>query len=253
MKIYNTLIINYGKKQVEILFGIPDTEEEKEKMFKLRFNVYSQKGYIDPSRYPDNLEKDNYDNDEIVTYFIAKIRNEVIGTARLIKTNPLPTQLYFKFEEPIIMQKIPPEKKAEIGRLIVTPYKLEDNQYLPRHIVLLFLFKSILDYSVENNYQAGYAFIKTKLFEKLKYLRIPFHLIEDYKQIYPEDGDLYYYFNDKNDKVVPIYYLADEVHNYFKKFINNKIFFKNLGDNKFMVRRFIYSAILKVLKIFKKR
>lgn len=160
MKIYNTLIINCQNRNVEIKVGIPDSEEELIKMFKLRYEIYSQKNYIDPDQFPDRLEKDEYDKNNKTVYFIASINDDIIGTLRIIKDYPLPTQLYFKFQEPEQIKNINKENLAEIGRLIVKPFKLTERIFLPRHLVMLILFKSVCDYAKEDNILGGYAFIK---------------------------------------------------------------------------------------------
>ncbi len=251
MKILNKLILNY-KNPITILFGIPTTDKELKEMFELRFNIYKEKNYIDPEQLKDNLDLDDYDKQNKCVYFIAKINEKIIGTARLIRDYPLPTQLYFEFEEPSIMKTIPNDLKIEISRLVVAPPKISGSFYLPRHITMLMLFNTIAKYAKENNYIAGYAFIKSKLFYKLKTLKIPFYLIENYKQRYPKNGILYKYFNDPDNPVIPIYYFLKDIEKYFNKLFSVKFLFDKKTENEIIMRNvWIYNTFLKLLNFFK--
>jgi N-acyl-L-homoserine lactone synthetase len=251
MKIFNTLTLR-NKPDINIYFGIPENEKELELMFKLRFNVYKERNYIDPNKFKNELDIDEYDKKNKCEYFIAKIEDQIIGSARIIKDDPLPTELYFKFETPHKMQKIDPSNRAEIGRLVVTPYKINNFHYLPRHIIMLFLFKTIMDYSKDKNYEAGYSFIKSKLFYKLRKLNFPFYVIDKYEQKYPTDGVLYRYFNDPSDPVLPIYYFRDEVEKYFEKILGYKLIFYKKSDREYIFKNsFIYKMFIILQKFFK--
>lgn len=242
MQLFNKLLVKNNKKILNIDFEIPDNSEELEK----RFEIYSKKKYIEPSRFPDHLEKDEYDFNNKSIYFIAKINDQIIGTMRLIKDIILPTQIYFEFEEPPEIAKISPSNRIEIGRLISAPYALSNKIHLPQHIIMLMLFKTAADYALKNNYLGGYAFIKSKLEKKLSKLRIPFHRIESYIQKYPSNGILFNYFNDPDDPVLPVYYLTNEFHYYIEKILNNILLFKKISKTEFYLRsNFIYNFIMK--------
>ena len=252
MKILNKLILNYKDNPVNIFFGMPTTQEELKEMFNLRFNIYKEKNYIEPEKLKDNLDLDEFDKQNKCDYLIAKVNDKIIGSARVIKDYPLPTQLYFEFEEPEQMKEIPNNSKIEISRLVVAPYKINNSTYLPRHITMLMIFNTIAKYAKENNYKAGYAFIKTKLFYKLKNLKVPFYLIENYKQRYPENGILYKYFNDPNDPVIPIYYFLNDIENYFNKIFSFKLLFHKKSEDEIIIKNlFFYNIFLKLLKILK--
>lgn len=255
MKVYNTLIINYKTRNVEIKFGIPDLEEELLKMFKLRYEIYSQKNYIDPDQFPDGLEKDEYDKNNKTVYFIASINDDITGTLRIIKDYPLPTQLYFKFQEPEQIKNINKENLAEIGRLIVKPFKLTGGVFLPRHLVMLMLFKSVCNYAKENNILGGYAFIKKSLEKKLRRINFPLFYISQYEQRYPKNGVLFKYFNNPDDPVIPVYFLRDPIDKFLNKIFKFKLFvtldsnYIIFKDTKF--NRFLLNLYLKLLtKIF---
>lgn len=244
MKIYNRLIINYKNRNIEIKVGIPNSEEELRKMFKLRYEIYAKKNYINPNNFPNCLEVDDYDKNNKVEYFIASIDDEVVGSLRLIKDYPLPTQLYFEFKEPEEIKTIENQALIEISRLVVKPFKLDNHNYLPRHLIILILFKSVIDYAKEKNILGGYGFIKQSLEKKLRSINFPLFYIDQYKQRYPEDGVLFQYFNDPADSVIPVYFLRDPVNKFLKKIFESKLFtlanlnciiFKNTKFNRLLL------------------
>jgi N-acyl-L-homoserine lactone synthetase len=240
-----------GENKV-ICFGIPDNPNEIEEMHKLRYNVYSSRNYIDPKRFPDGIEKDQYDINKKCVYFIAKIDNKIIGTIRLIKDYFLPTEKEcFKFEEPEDIKKIQRENRAELGRLIVIPYNDTNNAtfYIPRNLITLFLINCLVEYGLQNNIHGGYAFIKNDFRVKLEKLKIPIHLIKQYTQIYPRNGILYGYFNQSNNKVIPMYFITLEFKQYIDKVINRYIMFKKINKKRYILKENLYNKFLKFLKI----
>jgi N-acyl-L-homoserine lactone synthetase len=214
-----------NQKDIIIESGIPDKEEELIEMFKLRFEVYSQKNYIDVKKFPNGLEQDKYDFQNKCKYFIASINGNIIGSLRLIINNPLPTQIYFNFTEPPELSRIPNNKKLETGRLVIKYHQLYKTIKLGRHLILLILLKSAFDYAYENQYSVGYAFIKKKLANKLNIINFPYHKITNYQQKCSQDDILFKYFNDPKDPVIPIFYLSEEVKSYFDKLFNLKLLF----------------------------
>lgn len=242
MKIIRELLLKTNGKINSICFGIPDNPAELEKMFLLRREVYKKNGYISaPS------DKDEYDENEKSVYFIAKMGDEIIGTVRLILDNPLPTQKDFSFQEPEEIKEISPMRRGELGRLISVPYK--KNIYLPRHLVLLFLLVSVAVYSEENGILGGYSFVTTKLYDKIKKLKVPFKVVEEFEQIYPEGGILYPYFNQKNNRILPIFYKTSEIQEFLKGVFDSKSIFEDLGGGKFKLKDNLYNKFLKLLKI----
>lgn len=249
MKILNTLKLKIDKKEKEIFFGLAETNQELEEMFRLRYQVYSARDYIDADLFPECLEKDVCDAENKCVYFIAKIDDKIIGTVRLIRDYYLPTEKEcFDFKEPQDMAKISRTQRAEIGRLIVIPHKI-NGQYLPRHLGMLFLMDALLKYATQNNILGGYAFIKSKLEKKLVKIKIPFHIINPHTQIYPQNGVIYKYFNQKDDPVVPIYFINGEVQKRLDEILGNKLMFKKIGEDNFVLRENFYNRFLKLLKI----
>jgi len=246
MKTIYQLQVKIKNEDKIINFGIPDNPDEIEKMHRLRFSSYSYKRYIDPKLFPDGIEKDEYDKDGKCTYFIAKLDDKILGTVRLIKDDFLPTEKEcFKFNEPEEMKKIPRNQRVELGRLVIIPPDKDRKIYLPRNLIMLFLINTLVTWGIENNILAGYAFIKEKLKIKLNKLKAPIQLIKDYAQIYPKDGIIYGYFNQEDDKAIPIYFITQE----FKDFIDKKSYMFEKEGNKFILKENLYNKFLRLLKI----
>jgi len=247
MKIMKELQLKANGENKLIYFGVPNNDSEILEMHKLRYEIYSKKDYIDKEKFKDGVEKDEYDLDKKSHYFIAKIDDRIIGSVRLIRDHYLPTEKDFKFEEPEEMKNISREQRGEVGRLVITPYSKET--YLPRNIILLFLIDCLLKFSVENNIEGGYSFVKSSLLDKLNKLKMPIHMIKSYLQVYPRDGILYKYFNQENDKVIPIYIFIDEVKKYLDSLINNRKMFEKISEKRFVLKENLYNGFLKFLKI----
>lgn len=243
MKTTYELSLKLGGKDNSVFFGIPDKADELEKMFLLRREVYIKKCYINTES-----DKDEYDKNEKCVYFIAKIDDDVIGTVRLILDSPLPTQKdCFDFQEPKEMEEIPKNKRGELSRLISVPYK--EKIYLPRHLVLIFLISCVFKYSEENDIMGGYSFITTKLYDKMKRIMIPFHVIGKFQQKYSINGPMYSYFSKKDNPILPIYYRSGEIKKYLENLFGNKRMFEKISDNKFKLRNNLYNRFLRLLKI----
>ncbi len=235
MKILNSITIPFKEKNVEVDFGIAENEQEKNDMFKLRYKVYvEKKKYIPASFYKNDLEVDEYDKENKSIYFIAKdIEGKVIGTLRVINTDPLPTlKDYFKFEEPPEIKKLQPSQKIEIGRFISTG-KAEE-KYLPRHIIPIGLITAIVKAAPIYEWQGGYGSLKKNFYDKLRKIYFPLYLIKEHQLIFnaQESSDPLKNFFTEDDPVVPTYFIKDKVEKYFKYFYR-KPFFKKVDDNKY--------------------
>lgn len=186
-----------------IIVGEPETHQELEEMFRLRARELRRRGFI---QLPTDVDCYDLEKGKCI-YFIAKCNQKIVGTARLIIDVPLPTQIYFRFEEPEEMREIPPGKRAEISRLIASAGKINP-------IVILALIKAFVQYGYVNNLLGGYAFIKKGLARIIRNMGIPFHPILPF-EIVPEgervkQGYILPSYFDPN-QVLPIYYLRDEV------------------------------------------
>ncbi len=242
MKIFYELLVKISGEERSVFFGIPEKEEELNRMFMLRREVYKKNGYIS-----SDSDKDEYDKNGKSVYFVAEVGEKTVGTVRLIRDEPLPTQRDFDFQEPEEIKVIPSNKRGELGRLVSVQYK--ENIYFPRHLVLLFLLTSVAKYSKENGVIGGYSFVTTKLYDKIKKLNIPFKVVDNFKQIYPKEGVLYPYFNQKDNKILPIYYKADRIQVFLDKILGNRRIFEDMGNCKFKLKNSLYNKFLKLLKI----
>ncbi len=243
------LTILEGKNKKTIEFGIANTPEELEKIFKLRFEEYSKRDYIFNERYQDKREVDFYDGLISTKYFCAFLEGKLIGTIRLITEKPLPTEQYFDFTPPDEIKNLPKEKLAELGRFIVIPPDRDKKIFLPRNVVLLFLIEVLVTYAKEQGLVGGYAFIKQSLIIKLKKLSAPIKQIPVYKMHYPDDGSLYKYFYQKENPVFPCYYVLEDFQKYLNKLIHSEWLFKKIGIGHFQLRSNLYTKFLKVFKV----
>ena len=145
------------------------------------------------------------------------------------------------------MDDIAKDKRGELSRLISVPYKKDI--YLPRHVVMIFLISCVFKYSGENGILGGYAFITTRLYDKMNKIKMPFHVIKKFQQKYSFDGLMYPYFNKKDNPILPIYYKLNETHVYFEKLLENKRMFKKIDANRFVLKDNLYNRFLKLMKV----
>ncbi len=226
------------KDGTEIVFGIPDKDFEFREMFALRHLVYvSEKNYI-PKENGDGslLEKDRYDLDNKCIYFIATIDDKIVGTARVIRSEPLPSEKdYYQFQTPQKIAKIPPPQRAEIGRIISRP-KQKTDKSIPRHLVMLGIFFSMTQYGMEHNILGGYGSIKSSALKKLEKMGIPFYRIKKYSITYnpkTSEDPLKNFFSD-SDPVKLIYFLTESVYKYCYQVFHNKKLFKEINNTKYL-------------------
>jgi N-acyl-L-homoserine lactone synthetase len=219
--------------------GIPDTEEEKTKMYQLRYKIYvEQRGYIPKELATDGLDIDEYDKKEKCAYVIAKYGNQVVGSLRIIKDNPLPiADHYFSFTDEYI-KKTPPEKLVEVGRL-TSLGKTDFLPYFPRHLIMLSLFFVTGSYLQENKIEILYGALKKYIFDKFTKLHFPAKLIQPYVSIFGKrgiDDPLKNFFDQPNDPVVPVRVLVKEGNDFMNNLFNKGIVFKRKGEFEYIYR-----------------
>jgi N-acyl-L-homoserine lactone synthetase len=254
MKLENKILLKDG---TEILFGIPDSSAELEEMFRLRYLVYvEEKEYIPKTQIKGNIEKDQHDIARECVYFIAKVDNEIIGSTRIIRSIPLPTEKdYYKFETPEMIASIPVSQRVEIGRIISRPSKLV-NRSIPRHLIMLGLFYSMARYGKKKRLLGGYGSIKSSALNKLTKMGVPFYKIKKYSVIYNPNlssDPLKNFFSD-SDPVKLIYFITDRVYQYLDSIFSHKKLFNKLGKNVFLYQdnklNIIDKILLKISFIF---
>lgn len=252
MKIYHTLKFTHEGVTKDIIFGSPETKEEFEKMYSLRFDVYAKKDYFKDGfeGFKEKSDQDSLDLSGKCLYVIALVDDgRVLGAVRLIRDSVLPTEKIFKFETPAAIQEIPPEQRGEIGRLVVERYSGES--FFPRNLVLLFLLKTLLEVGREVGVVGGYSFVKKTLLDKLNKIKVPVHLIKNYVQDYPADGVLFNYFNQAENPVSPIYFLRKDVEGYFEDFLGakSKIVHRDMDEKTYILNDSFYTKFLKQMNV----
>lgn len=249
MILFSELQVGSKDGSKHIRFGQANTDDELVDIYKLRYSMYSKKEYIDSSTCHNNMEIDEYDIEKKCFYFIAKLNDKLIGSIRVIVDDPLPTEKSFSFEEPEAIKLIPRSNRGELGRFIIIPPNKENNEYLPRGLIMLFLVDCLSSFGLEHNFLGGYSFVKRSLEIKIQKMKMPIGIISSYKQIYPETGVLYKYFTQPLDPVIPVYYLTKDFYNFSQKRIRNSLMFKELNPNSFVLRNNLYTKFLRALKI----
>lgn len=249
MKIIETLYVDHGGQRKIIYFGSPDSEMELDEMYALRFNVYSRNGYFDTNKkHHTQKDIDDYDHYGKCHYVIAVIDGRIIGAVRLIQTSPLPTEVFFDFTPPKIINEIEPAHRAEISRLVIDQYSKDS--FLPRNLILLFLIKILLVKGNDLGIVGGYAFIKKNLFEKLNRLKVPVMSIKLHVQRYPSDGVLYNYFNQDQNPVSPSFFISSEVEAYIEGVLGvNSHLVSQQSSGHYILNNTLYTKFLRRLKI----
>jgi len=196
-------IVKVASKGLKV--GYPDTDEERDAMFRLRTEVYRRDGYITAEN-----DKDEYDLDNKCVYFIAKIDEKLVGAGRVIIDDPLPTEVYFDFKEPGEIARIPRNKRCEISRLVGVAKGMN-------HLISLSVVKAMIEWAKENDCRGGYSFVQSYLVQILSSIRFPIHIIEPcaLKNI---EGPLYdYVYKSEGEELQLIYYLRDESAEFMEK------------------------------------
>jgi N-acyl-L-homoserine lactone synthetase len=100
-----------------VRFDLARTPEELEAVFRLRYRISVDRGWIRPEDMPDGLERDEYD-DEHAVQIAGWDGSALAATARVVypvKGRPLPTETAFGLvAEPV-------RRVVDAGRLIVAP------------------------------------------------------------------------------------------------------------------------------------
>jgi len=181
--------------------GHPDTDEELEAMFRLRTEVYRRHGYITAED-----DKDEYDLDNKCVYFIAKLEEKLVGAGRVIIDDPLPTELYFDFEEPAEIARIPRNKRCEISRLVGVAKGMN-------HVVSLSVIKGMIEWAKGNDCRGGYSSIFKGNYDRaFAMLAQPIS-----SATLKYDSELLHNYFYKGEKVLPIYYLRHKAAEFMEK------------------------------------
>lgn len=123
----NDLYLNF-QKYFEVV--VADTAELLEDAYKLRYQVLCVEQRLpgfDASLYPNELEKDDYDNHSSHVLLRHLPSGNFIGTVRLITMNPiqpeklLPIELYGQLDPALCdIKALPRHQAGEISRFVIT-------------------------------------------------------------------------------------------------------------------------------------
>lgn len=84
------------ERAAPIRFGVAQTPEELEAVYRLRYQVVTKRDWIRPEALPDGLEQDDYDGRSI--HIVGWDRDKLAATTRLVFPTPgylLPTEIEF--------------------------------------------------------------------------------------------------------------------------------------------------------------
>lgn len=111
--------------------GIAETAEERERVYRMRYETVVEQGWGKPEDFPDGLEKEPIDDEAL--HIVCHDRGRLAGTVRMVL--PSPPRL-LPLEEAYEMRIEPFGEVVDGGRLVIA----HDYRGEPRHQVLLGLF-----------------------------------------------------------------------------------------------------------------
>lgn len=245
--------VHRGGVSEVICFGMPTTDEELREMYKGRYTAYLRKGHLVENK--EKLDIDLHDKKGSCKYFIAKMDDRIIGSLRIIKEDPLPTEKdYYQFPEPEKIKKIQRDKRIEIGRLVSN----NEKGFLPRHIVLLGLFYAALKFAKEEGFGGGYGTLKDYVKAKLDKISFPIHEINGFVKVYDFENSkdpLVGFFDEAKGATYPVYFIQKEASNYLENMF--KFALKKKSDHRYLFKGnlmfyifFIFSRIKKGIDAF---
>lgn len=251
METLRELVVTLDDGEHTILFGKPTTEAEYNMMYELRHAEYARRGYIVGEHTSKKAERDSFDDLPNTQHFIALYDNhKVIGTVRVISQDVLPTEEYFEdLMVPDYIKGLQSNEKLELGRLIVVPPDRDGRVFLPRNVVMLFMFSTLTQYGLERGYRGGLSFVKESLLKKLEKVQFPIKTLTFSKQHYPDGGVLFPYFNQSEDPVTPIAFSLEEVATFCDKLITNRFVFKHESAERYRLQSNLYTRFLKSVKV----
>lgn len=205
MELIKKIVLDHRGERVELLAGIPAQGRQLAGARDLIRREYVRRGYI-----PADLASFEDEYDDISTYFVTYVNQELLAAARVIDSPMLPTEnIYYQLDEPEPIKRCSRERLREVSRL--TALKRPGENPLPRHLTSTTMISTLIDYGFAKGLCGGISTIKLdflRLFEQLKLF--VFHEIPGAQLIYPRDEVLSGFFYDSVNPAVPIYYLHDE-------------------------------------------
>lgn len=178
------------------------TSEELGLVQKIRWEVYSESGYIESRGYPNKVLEDDYDR--YSTNFLVTWRGMPVGAVRAIIKSPIgyPTEHLFNIPK----TRIDFNKIGEASKLtIVKRFRSVMNKKHER-LVMWCLAKALYDFARKNGVEYSYAFMAEKLADSLsnfgfRFLKIPEGRLTE-NNLHARDSMRGYF-----DKLKPVPYL----------------------------------------------
>ncbi|MCD6232845.1 GNAT family N-acetyltransferase [bacterium] len=228
-------------------FGVPDTDEEKDKMFRLRYQVYVvEKKYGHESKFAERKEIDEYDEKNQCQYFIAVLDKELVGTVRLVKY-PFPVMTEFLgFPISDSTKDVHRNQLAEVSRMISKPPRF----VFPRHFITLGLLYVLLNWGISNGIKIGYGVVERSFEIELKKFGVPFYQISGLcvKENSITKTFSGYFLKHQKDLFV-FYFLFSEMKKWLERIVGNELIFKRGGgDILFLRSKFIWQLFVNFFK-----
>ena len=218
-------------------------------VFEQRQRVYHKYGYIHKDYISGTSDQDEFDNPGLSTHIAALRGDRLIGSIRLIHTDPLPIERFFTFEKPDDVGKFTTKEECELSRLVIE--RTDDDRVIPRNILMLFMANIAHEVAQEHGYKVVYAYVKKRLLKKLNLLRSPFKEIDTYMCTYPQDGFMApYFYEQEDDPVIPAYTNVDEGSAFLDAIVRDKnLFDYNEATHTYTLRHTMYTRFLRHLGI----
>ena len=162
--------------QIEHNFTISETDKphDLEEIYRLRYDVYCNEcNYLPSDNYPDKREIDRYDNHSVHFKVIEKVNNNIIGTVRLVSSDPSGLPIEHDFGLGPENGFLTRENTLEISRLVVK----KNYRKIKNHGALLGILKAIFHYCNQNNYRYLVAAIDKNVFNMLKRFGFSFEIL----------------------------------------------------------------------------
>ena len=185
----------------------------------------------------------------MATYIGAKIGDRLLGSVRIIRSHSLPIEKSFSYQLPPEVQHIDSDATVELSRLVIERTPADED--VPRNIVMLFLADIGLLEAQTKGSRLGVMYLKNKLLNKMRLLRLPIRTLQTFTCTYPQDGPMApYFFNQPDNLVTPGYFVLEEIEAFLHTVLRNKNIFSVATDGKtYSLKKSMYNRFLSSLGI----
>ena len=158
----------------KIIYKLVETEEEKEKVFSLRYQGYCLEwGWLNPQNYTDGKEKDEWDEHAFI--FGAFQNNEIVGTLRLI---PIMRGNFYSGKFVDFPKEISQNQCLEVSRLYVAQKNRAHNAK-----VMFELVKIAQKFCLQKGYPYWFFFMRENVEKILTHFGWSMNFLDDYMEI----------------------------------------------------------------------